>query len=91
VAAARPCYGLGDGLPAEAEAEAGADAAGLPDPLPDGLGPAEELARGLGVGDGKRVLGTFPTESAKIRTMITSTITTHGRARESFRGGSAPR
>jgi hypothetical protein len=43
------------------------------------------------VGDGKRVVGTFANERAKIRTTITSTITTHGRASESLRGGSAPR
>ena len=65
----------------------------MADPLADAdtLGSAEKLGRGAGVGDGKRVVGTFANESAKIRMKITNTITTHGLANESERGGRAPR
>ena len=49
------------------------------------------LGTGLGLGEGNRVVGTFANDRAKIRTTITSTITTHGRASVSLRGGSAPR
>jgi hypothetical protein len=66
-----------------AEAEAPADA------LADALGPAEMLGEGLG--EGKRVVGTFASERAKMRMKMTSTISTHGRARTSSRGGRAPR
>ena len=78
---------------ADPEAETSADAVAETDgaALPEALGAAEKLGRGLGVGDGNRVVGTFAKESAKIRTTITRTMTTHGRARESLRGGSAPR
>jgi hypothetical protein len=37
------------------------------------------------------VVGTFANESEKIRMKITNTITTHGLASESERGGRAPR
>jgi hypothetical protein len=59
--------------------------------LPDAFGLAEKLGSGAGVGDGKRVVGTLARERAKIRMKMTSTISTHGRASESVRGGSAPR
>jgi hypothetical protein len=49
------------------------------------------LGSGAGVGDGKRVVGTLASERAKIRMKMTSTISTHGRASESVRGGSDPR
>ena len=49
------------------------------------------LGRGAGVGDGKSVVGTLASDSAKIRMKMTSTTSTHGRASESVRGGSAPR
>jgi hypothetical protein len=52
--------------------------------LPEALGSVEKLGSGAGVGDGKRVVGTFAKERAKMRTKTTSTITTHGRARASF-------
>jgi hypothetical protein len=90
-------YGVGDGLaeagaladaPADPVAEAAADA----EPLADALAEAEgaTLGRGAGVGEGKSVVGTFASESAKIRMKITNTITTHGLASESERGGRAP-
>jgi hypothetical protein len=83
-------YGVAEGL-------GGAD--GEPDALmdgevlgePDALGSAEKLGSGAGVGDGKSVVGTFANESAKMRMKMTTTISTHGRARVSPRGGSAPR
>jgi hypothetical protein len=89
-------YGVGEGL-AEADAltdpdaDAAAEAEPLAAALPEALGPAEKLGRGAGVGEGKRVVGTFASESAKIRMKITKTITTHGLASESVRGGRAPR
>ena len=90
--------GVGDG-PAEADADAladpAADAAADADPLAEALAEAEaegsKLGRGAGVGEGKSVVGTFAKESANIRMKITNTITTHGLASESVRGGSAPR
>jgi hypothetical protein len=57
----------------------------------EALGSAEKLGSGLGVGDGKRVVGTFANESAKMRMKMTSTISTHGRASVSFWGGRDPR
>jgi hypothetical protein len=66
-----------------------ADAPGNADP--EALGAAEKVGNRLGLGDGKRVVGTFARERAKMRMKITSTIRTHGRARTSSRGGSAPR
>jgi hypothetical protein len=89
-------YGVGEGL-AEADGEAEADALPaaeeepLADALPEALGSAEKLGSGAGVGEGKSVVGTFANESAKIRMKITNTITTHGLASASVRGGSAPR
>jgi hypothetical protein len=70
-----------------------ADALGAAEPLApaDPLGAAEKLGNGAGVGDGKRVVGTLARERAKIRMKMTSTMSTHGRASESVRGGSAPR
>jgi hypothetical protein len=81
-----PAYGVGEGL-------AATEGLGTAEALPDAaaLGAAEALAKGSGVGDGKRVLGTFAKARANIRKTMTSTITTHGRARLSLRGGSAPR
>jgi hypothetical protein len=73
----------------DAPADALSDADGAA--LPEALGKAEKLGSGAGVGDGKRVVGTFAKESAKMRTNTTNTITTHGRASESVRGGRAPR
>ena len=87
-------YGEGLGATeAEAEAEADADATADPeaDGLPDTLGAADKLGSGAGVGAGKRVVGTLARERAKIRMKMTSTISTHGRASESVRGGSDPR
>ena len=74
-----------------AEPDAAADGLEDADAAPEVLGSAEKLGSGAGVGDGKRVVGTFAKERAKMRTKTTSTITTHGRARESVRGGRAPR
>jgi hypothetical protein len=76
-----------------AAALAAADPLGAADPLApaDPLGAAEKLGSGAGVGDGKRVVGTLARERAKIRMKMTSTISTHGRASESVRGGSDPR
>jgi hypothetical protein len=84
----------GEGL-AVAEPDVWADALAEADTeaeaLPDALAEAEAIGSGLGVGDGKSVVGTFARERAKIRTTIARTMTTHGRASESLRGGSAPR
>ena len=74
-----------------AEPDAAADGLEDADAAPEELGSAEKLGSGAGVGDGKRVVGTFAKERAKMRTKTTSTITTHGRASESVRGGRAPR
>jgi hypothetical protein len=74
-----------------ADSLAAADGLDEADALPEALAPAEKLGSGAGVGDGKRVVGTLARERAKIRMKMTSTISTHGRASESFRGGSAPR
>ena len=80
----------GEGLGAtEAEADALAEEAGAA--LPEALGPAEKLGSGPGVGEGNRVVGTLARERAKIRMKTTNTISTHGRASVSPRGGSAPR
>jgi hypothetical protein len=49
------------------------------------------LGIGMGLGDGKRLLGKPAKERAKISTKMTITPITHGRARLSVRGGSAPR
>jgi hypothetical protein len=84
---------------ASADADTSADALTTVDALadalgdadPDALGSAETLGEGLGTGDGNSVVGTFANERAKMRMKITSTIRTHGRARTSSRGGSAPR
>jgi hypothetical protein len=76
---------------ADALAEADADASADPLGEPDALGAAEKLGSGAGVGDGNRVVGTFANERAKMRMKTTTTISTHGRARVSLRGGSAPR
>jgi hypothetical protein len=91
-------YGVAEGLAGEDVEEgapadwlADADADPDADALPDVLGAAEKLGSGAGVGDGKRVVGTFASESAKIRMKMASTISTHGRASVSVRGGSAPR
>jgi hypothetical protein len=89
-------YGVAEGLAGEdveeeAPADWLADADAEPDALLDVLGAAEKLGSGAGVGDGKRVVGTFASESAKIRMKMTSTISSHGRASVSVRGGSAPR
>jgi len=86
---AAPSYG--EGL-APADAAEDGDAAALAEAaLPDALGAAEKLGSGLGVGDGKSVVGTLAKERAKIRMKMTSTIRTHGRANVSERGGSEPR
>jgi hypothetical protein len=79
--------------PADPEADGSADALADADAsaLPDALGAAEKLGRGLGLGDGKSVVGTFANESAKMRMKTTTTISTHPLARVSERGGSAPR
>jgi hypothetical protein len=79
--------------PADPEADGSADALADADAsaLPEALGAAEKLGKGLGLGDGKSVVGTFANERAKIRTKMTSTINTHGRASASVRGGSDPR
>jgi hypothetical protein len=85
---------LGDSVaePAARAEEGGAAEAAAPADAPaDALGPAEMLGDGLGTGDGKRVVGTLARERAKIRMKMTRTISTHGRASESVRGGSAPR
>jgi hypothetical protein len=49
------------------------------------------LGTGVGLAVGKRLVGTFRNASAKMRMKITTTISTHGRARVSLWGGSAPR
>jgi hypothetical protein len=96
----RTGYGVGDGLGAtdalaaalpKGEAFEDALADPLAEVLPEALGPAEKLGSGLGLGEGNKVVGTFANESAKIRMKITNTITTHGLASTSDRGGSAPR
>ena len=74
-----------------AEPDAAADGLEDADAAPEALGSAEKLGRGAGVGEGKSVVGTFAKLSAKIRMKITNTITTHGLASESERGGRAPR
>ena len=74
-----------------ADPEGSVDGLDDADALPEALGWAEKLGSGAGVGDGKRVVGTFAKDRAKMRTNRTSTITTHGRASESVRGGRAPR
>jgi hypothetical protein len=85
-----PGYGAADALGArDGDVEAAADPEAAA--LPEALGPAEKLGSGLGVGDGKRVVGTIANERAKIRMTMTITIRTHGRASVSERGGSAPR
>jgi hypothetical protein len=91
-------YGVGEGEAeadalGEPEADASTDALSEADgaALPDALGTAEKLGSGFGVGDGKRVVGTFANERAKIRMKMTTTISTQGRARVSLRGGRAPR
>jgi len=80
----------GEGLGAT-EADAGALAEEAGDALPDALGAAEKLGSGAGVGEGKSVVGTLARERAKIRMKMTRTISTHGRASVSLRGGSEPR
>jgi hypothetical protein len=71
----------------DALSEAEADGAALP----EALGSAEMLGTGVGLAGGKRLVGTFRKASTKMRMKITTTISTHGRARVSFWGGSAPR
>jgi hypothetical protein len=68
---------------ADPEAPAAADPDALADPLASGAA--------LRLGDGKSELGRFTNERAKISTKMTSTTTTHARARLSLRGGSEPR
>ena len=92
--APRGDYGVGDGLTdpdpaAKADADAEADAEA--DDEPEGRAVAVALGLGRGVGVGMRLLGRPANESAKIRTNPAITITTQGRARASFLGGSDPR
>jgi len=68
-------------------AEAEADGAALPEEL----GSAEILGTGVGVAVGKSAVGTLRKASTKMRMKTTTTISTHGRARVSLWGGSAPR
>lgn len=74
---------------ASAETDAPSEADALADA--DALGAAVKLGKGLGLGDGKSVVGTLANERAKIRKKMITTISTHGRARVSLRGGRAPR
>ena len=70
-----------------------ADAVGDPDPLApaEPLAAAELLGTAVGLGSGKIRLGSFANASTNISTKMTTTISTHGFARLSVRGGNAPR
>jgi hypothetical protein len=73
--------------------DAAADPDALADPEADAdtLGTGVVIGVGLGLGDGKSFVGTLANERAKMRTKMTRTAITHGRARLSVRGGSEPR
>jgi hypothetical protein len=97
-AAAPAGYGAGVGLglaeadaATEAEAVVDAPADWLGEAAPEPLGAGVLLAVGRGLGDGKMRLGTLATDRAKISTKMAMTPMTHGFARRSLRGGSAPR
>ena len=88
-------YGVAEGL-AEAEADpeaadgaADAEADGEADGSADPLGTLD--GSGTGVGSGMKLEGIPRAERMRMRTKISMTVMTHGRARRSLRGGSAPR
>jgi hypothetical protein len=86
--------GLADGDAGTVGVAVGAGVDDAPDVADaDAEPPGDEVASGVGVGlgDGKRVLGTFANESAKMSTKMTITIVTQIRAMLSLRGGSEPR
>ena len=83
----RSGYGVDDGLAvavAETDPEGIGEAVGAaladPDAAADPLAAAETLGMGLGLGDGKSVVGTFANERAKIRTNMISATTAYPRA-----------
>ena len=80
---------------ASTDPDGSADASAEPDGSadPDASGDADEAADGMGVGvaSGLNREGTPSTERTRTRTKMPMTVSTHGRARVSFIGGSAPR
>ncbi len=84
----RAAYWPGVGLAAGVAVEVG-DPLAVDDAEGEPLGTGVTI--GVGLGDGKIVLGTFANERANISTNMTKTITTQMRPRLSLRGGSEPR
>ena len=78
-----------------APADAGAGADGAADAEAEADGSADPLGTfdgsGSGVGSGMNLDGIPSADSARTSTKMRMTVTTHGRARRSLRGGSAPR